>query len=134
MLQQRSYAILTDPCARYEIRKHKWFLSEKAGHEIGFATAALDWIRNYGDAWRLYRFSELFNPASHQEPVYSFLNDPYAIHEIRRHKWLMSERSPYEIGFATAALDWITNYGDAWRLYRFSRLFNPDKHRLMSLI
>lgn len=44
------YSFLNDPCAYYEIRKHKWFLSEKTNREIGFATAAADWIKNYGDA------------------------------------------------------------------------------------
>ena len=60
------YSFLNDPCAYYEIRKHKWFLSEKANCEIGFATAAVDWIKNYGDAWKFYRFSALFDPKHHQ--------------------------------------------------------------------
>jgi hypothetical protein len=42
-------------------------ISEKAGYEIGFATAAVDWIKNYGDAWRLYRFSKLFCAESHMD-------------------------------------------------------------------
>lgn len=37
-----------------EIRKHKWIESEKNGRDIGFATAALDWIHKYGKEWRKY--------------------------------------------------------------------------------
>lgn len=40
-------------CAeREEILKHKWIESEKAGKDIGFEKALLDWIRNHRSAWR----------------------------------------------------------------------------------
>lgn len=61
------YSFLKDEFALFEIRKHKWLISERAGREIGFATAALDWVKNYGDAWRFYRFSKLFRPEGHME-------------------------------------------------------------------
>ncbi|MEO0452885.1 MAG: DUF4032 domain-containing protein [Verrucomicrobiota bacterium] len=37
---------------REEILKHKWFLSEKSGHDIGFEKALLDWIVNHRTDWR----------------------------------------------------------------------------------
>lgn len=37
---------------REEILKHKWIESEKAGKDIGFERALLDWIRNHRSAWR----------------------------------------------------------------------------------
>ena len=37
---------------REEILKHKWLESEKAGFDIGFERALLDWIRNHRDDWR----------------------------------------------------------------------------------
>jgi hypothetical protein len=40
---------------REEILRHKWFESEKAGYDIGFERALLDWIRNHRDAWRQAR-------------------------------------------------------------------------------
>jgi len=46
-----SYPYLRDPRAIFEIRKHQWIESEKAGREIGFGTAAIDWITKYGKAW-----------------------------------------------------------------------------------
>lgn len=42
---------------RKEILKHKWLESEKAGHDIGFERALLDWIRNHRDIWRTERRS-----------------------------------------------------------------------------
>lgn len=37
---------------REEILKYKWLESEKAGHDIGFERALLDWIRKHRDQWR----------------------------------------------------------------------------------
>ena len=37
---------------REEILRHKWIESEKAGHDIGFEKALLDWIVKYRSAWR----------------------------------------------------------------------------------
>jgi len=37
---------------REEILKHKWLESEKAGHDIGFERALLDWIRKHRNHWR----------------------------------------------------------------------------------
>jgi hypothetical protein len=40
---------------REEILKHKWLESEKAGKDIGFERALLDWIRQHRDGWRAAR-------------------------------------------------------------------------------
>lgn len=37
---------------REEILKHKWLESEKAGRDIGFERALLDWIRKHRNHWR----------------------------------------------------------------------------------
>ena len=37
---------------RAEILKHKWIESEKAGRDIGFEKALLDWIMKYRSDWR----------------------------------------------------------------------------------
>ena len=44
---------------RDEIMKHKWIESEKAGYDIGFERALLDWIRNHRDEWKSKRLIEL---------------------------------------------------------------------------
>ncbi len=40
---------------REEILRHKWLESEKAGYDIGFERALLDWIRNHRESWRSRR-------------------------------------------------------------------------------
>ena len=40
---------------REEILKHKWIESEKAGHDIGFDQALVDWMFNHRQAWRKSR-------------------------------------------------------------------------------
>jgi len=40
---------------REEILRHKWIESEKAGHDIGFEKALLDWILRHRSSWRSQR-------------------------------------------------------------------------------
>ena len=40
---------------REEILWHKWIESEKAGSDIGFEKALLDWIVKYRSQWRTQR-------------------------------------------------------------------------------
>jgi len=34
-----------------EVEKHKWFESEKAGHDIGFVKALIDWTVKFKTKW-----------------------------------------------------------------------------------
>jgi hypothetical protein len=43
---------------REEILKHKWIESEKAGSDIGFEKALLDWIVKHRSNWRDRRIKE----------------------------------------------------------------------------
>ena len=43
---------------RDEILKHKWIESEKAGADIGFERALLDWIMKHRSNWRQKRLKE----------------------------------------------------------------------------
>ena len=40
---------------REEIMRHKWIESEKAGHDIGFERALIDWIVKHRAKWRKTR-------------------------------------------------------------------------------
>ena len=44
---------------REEILKHKWIESEKAGTDIGFERALLDWIVKHRSSWRDKRQREV---------------------------------------------------------------------------
>jgi hypothetical protein len=41
---------------RQEVLRHKWIESEKAGYDIGFERALLDWTQKYRSAWRERRY------------------------------------------------------------------------------
>ena len=43
---------------REEILKHKWIESEKAGKDIGFERALLDWVVKHRSSWRERRRKE----------------------------------------------------------------------------
>lgn len=43
---------------REEILKHKWIESEKAGADIGFERALLDWVMKHRSQWRAKRNRE----------------------------------------------------------------------------
>lgn len=34
-----------------EILKHKWYESERAGHDVGFAHAVIDWTLKFKSRW-----------------------------------------------------------------------------------
>jgi len=40
---------------RDEILRHKWFESEKVGHDIGFNRALVDWSIKFRSSWRAQR-------------------------------------------------------------------------------
>lgn len=46
---------------REEILRHKWIESEKAGHDIGFEKALLDWIVKHRSSWRAQRHQTSMN-------------------------------------------------------------------------
>lgn len=37
---------------REEIMRHKWFLSERAGYDVGYVRAMYDWIAHHRVGWR----------------------------------------------------------------------------------
>jgi hypothetical protein len=51
---------------REEILKHKWHLSEKAGHDVGFEKGLLDWIVKHRSAWRANREKEIAKEKQNQ--------------------------------------------------------------------
>ncbi len=51
-MEKKKFSFLSDARALAEIRKHKWIESQKAGREIGFSSAAVDWIKRFGESWK----------------------------------------------------------------------------------
>ena len=56
-LLQRSSLYREFLAEKEEILKHKWIESEKAGHDIGFEAALVDWITKHRSSWRRSRTS-----------------------------------------------------------------------------
>jgi hypothetical protein len=40
---------------REEILRNKWYMSEKAGKDVGFERALMDWVSNHRCKWRSKR-------------------------------------------------------------------------------
>jgi hypothetical protein len=49
---------------REEILRHKWIESEKAGHDIGFEKALLDWVMRHRGGWRQERARQVRSTAA----------------------------------------------------------------------
>ena len=52
---------------REEILKHKWIESEKAGSDIGFEKALLDWVLKHRSSWRDKRKGEFRSQAQNAD-------------------------------------------------------------------
>lgn len=71
---------------------------------------------------------------------FSFLSDERALAEIRKHKWIESQKEGREIGFASSALDWIKRFGEQWKKVHFkkekdySHLFERRKFRRFKIV
>ena len=47
-----AYEITLHKAEQLEILKHKWFESERAGHDIGMESAQDSWRKLHADKWR----------------------------------------------------------------------------------
>jgi len=58
-LLKRSLLYREFQAEHHEILKHKWYESEKRGHDIGFELAQVDWRIKHGLQWRKERRQKL---------------------------------------------------------------------------
>ena len=54
------------------------------------------------------------------------LKNKKAVEEINRHRWIESEKAGYDIGFETAAVDWLEKFSTAWMQYHMPKRKNPS--------
>ncbi len=50
--------LLKNKQAVEEINRHRWIESEKAGHDIGFKEASVDWLEKFSSAWMEYHMPQ----------------------------------------------------------------------------
>jgi hypothetical protein len=80
---------------------HKWYLSEKAGYDVGMEYAKNDFFKNHSKEWRAKKMKEDIEKQKE---------------EIIKHKWYLSEKCGCDVGFTKAAMDWIeSGYAEHWR-------------------
>lgn len=53
-----------------EINRHRWIESEKAGHDIGFETASIDWLEKFSKAWMDYHMPKQKPPVKRPAASY----------------------------------------------------------------
>jgi len=51
--------LLKNPMVIDEIKRHRWFESEKANRDIGYDAAAKDWLDRFAQAWIDYHMPHL---------------------------------------------------------------------------
>lgn len=51
-LLRRSRLFREYQAEREEILRHKWFESQRAGHDIGFESALMSWVLRHRAPWR----------------------------------------------------------------------------------
>ena len=82
---------------------HRYYLSERAGHDVGIVATVEDWLLHYSAGWRKARLQkDLADQAK----------------EILKHKWIESEKAGRDIGFERALTDWIIKHRSKWRKSR----------------
>jgi len=47
-----------------EINRHRWIESERAGHDIGFDNASIDWLDRFSKAWMQYHMPKRMTSTS----------------------------------------------------------------------
>ncbi|MBN1869570.1 MAG: hypothetical protein JW847_03220 [Candidatus Omnitrophica bacterium] len=53
--------LLKNKKAVEEINRHRWIESEKAGFDIGFERASVDWLERFSAAWMQYHMPKRKN-------------------------------------------------------------------------
>ncbi len=81
---------------------HKYYLSEKAGYDVGLECAIRDWLAHYAARWRYKRLKKDLEEQ---------------MREIEIYKWIESEKAGHDLG-QQAAIDWICRFADEWRKRR----------------
>ena len=95
---------------REEIEKYRWIESEKAGEDIGWERAAVEWKNKYLAAWR-----RSVQERGGEHPLSVIVR--FQQEEIERYKWIESEKRGYDIGWDRAVQEWQEKHYPEWKDY-----------------
>lgn len=84
-----------------EVMRHKYFMSEASGRDVGYDVASRDWLTNHAEEFRRREQARMLDMQRE---------------EIARHKWIESEKAKRDLG-REAALDWVLKYAAQWRAW-----------------
>ena len=84
------------------IDEHRYYLSQRAGYDIGEENALRDWLTHHAHRWR-------------QERLKRDMEEQKL--EILKHKWIESEKAGTDLG-VDAIIDWIEKYAVQWRHWK----------------
>lgn len=88
------------PAELKAIEDHKYFMSQKKGHEVSIEEAIEDFISHYKQAW----IREKLRQDNFEQ-----------IEEIKKYKLSRSQEAGYEISENDAAEEWSNRYAHIWR-------------------
>lgn len=94
------------PAEWQALEVHRYYLSERAGHDVGIVKTVDDWLLYHSANWRRERLQR---------------DLAYQAEEIKKHKWIESEKAGTDLGEA-AALDWVRKHACEWRRWREKKL------------
>ena len=86
---------------RLEVERHKYFMSQSSGCDVGFEVACSDWMNKHAQDFRQHEQSRMLEMQRE---------------EIARHTWVESEKAGCNLG-REAALDWVLKYAAQWRAW-----------------
>jgi hypothetical protein len=84
-----------------EVELHKYYLSMKAGYDVGWDLACEDWLKYYAKKYR-------------EERRRRELTDEEK-NEIELHKYYLSSKAGCDVGWDFACDDWLKNHSRKWR-------------------
>ncbi|MBI5415699.1 MAG: hypothetical protein HZA29_02680 [Candidatus Omnitrophica bacterium] len=62
MNEEAAKKLLSNKKVVEEINRHRWIESEKAGQDIGFDRASMDWLERFSKAWMDYHMPKPKHP------------------------------------------------------------------------
>jgi len=86
---------------RREIELHKYYLSMKAGYDVGWEFAHDDWLKNFA---KKHREEKRKRELTEEEK-----------NEIELHKYYLSTKASCDVGWDFAYEDWMKNHSKKWR-------------------
>lgn len=84
-----------------EVIRHKYFMSQARGYDVGHDAACRDWLAHHAEDFRRREQAHMLDMQRE---------------EIARHKWIESEKANRDLG-REAALDWVLKYAAQWRAW-----------------